>query len=204
MEFIGTFFWVLVIALTGNPIAIGAALMVMVYMGGHVSGGHYNPAVRLGVFLRGRMNGKDFGMYNIAQFLGAFAATLVYYSFSSRTFYPAPAMGLSFSSAILAEALFTFALVSVFLNVSTAKKTAGNSYYGLAIGFTVLAGGFAVGPISGGAFNPAAGVAPNLVEIFRGGDTGANILVYIIGPELGGILAAIIFRWTNPDEFQSV
>ena len=201
MEFIGTFFLVLVIALTGNPIAIGATLMVMIYMGGHVSGGHYNPSVSLGVFLRGKMSGKDFGMYNIFQLLGAIAATLVYYAFSPRPFFPAPAFNITFTTALLAEAIFTFALVSVVLNTATTKKAAGNSYFGLAIGFTVLAGAFAVGAISGGAFNPAVGVGPNLIELFRGGNTTYNILLYIIGPELGGILAAIVFRWTNPDEF---
>jgi aquaporin Z len=203
MEFIGTFFLVLVVALTGNPIAIGAVLMVMIYMGGNVSGGHFNPSVSLGVFLRGKMSGKDFVMYNIFQLIGAIAATLVYFSLSTRPFVPAPAPDVTFVKAIVAEAIFTFALVSVVLNTATTKKAAGNSYFGLAIGFTVLAGAFAVGPISGGAFNPAVGIGPNIVDIFRGGiNYGMNILTYIIGPELGGILAAIVFRWTNPDEFE--
>ena len=201
MEFIGTFFLVLVVALTGNPIAIGAVLMVMIYMGGNLSGGHYNPSVSLGVFLRGKMTGKDFLMYNIFQLIGAIAATLVYYSLSTRPFVPAPAPDVSFVKAIVAEAIFTFALVSVVLNTATTKKAAGNSYFGLAIGFTVLVGAFAVGPISGGAFNPAVGVGPNIVDLFKGGTGSINILTYIIGPELGGLLAAIVFRFTNPDEF---
>lgn len=201
MEFIGTFFLVLVIAFTGNPIAIGTILMVMVYMGGHVSGGHYNPSVSLGVFLRGKMTGKDFGMYNVFQLLGAIAAVLVFYGLSGKSFAPGPAYEVSFSKALVAEAIFTFALVSVVLNTATTKKTAGNSYFGLAIGFTVLAGAFAVGPISGGAFNPAVGVGPNIVSFFINGGSAYNILLYIVGPELGAALAAIVFRYTNPDEF---
>lgn len=201
MEFIGTFFLVLVVALTGNPIAIGAILMVMVYMGGPVSGGHFNPSVSLGAFLRGKLSKKDFGMYNIYQFLGALVATIVYYAFSPRPFAPAPSYGVSFVTALVAEIIFTFALVSVVLNTATAKKSAGNSYFGLAIGFTLLAGAFAVGPISGGALNPAVGVIPNIIELFRGGNTWSNIFLYIIGPELGGVIAAIVFRWTNADEF---
>lgn len=202
MEFIGTFFLVLVIALTGNPIAIGSVYMVLVYMGFNVSGGHYNPSVSLGVYLRGKMNGKDFAYYNFFQLIGALCAVFVYYVFSAKPFLPAPSMGLSFSAAVIAEAIFTFALVSVFLNVTTSKKAAGNSYFGLAIGFTVLAGSFAVGPLSGGVFNPAAGIIPNIIELLRGSDTLIDILLYIIGPELGAVLAAIVFRWTNPDEFE--
>jgi aquaporin Z len=100
--------------------------------------------------------------------------------------------------------LFTFALVSVVLNVATTKKAAGNSYFGLAIGFTVLAGVYSVGGLSGGAFNPAVGVCTNLVAIFKwGNDLYTNILLYIIGPELGGVIAAIVFKFTNPDEFLS-
>src|SRR4030095_16586998 len=191
MEFIGTFFLVLVIAMTGNPIAIGAILMCMVYMGGNVSGAHYNPAVSLGILLRERMTVRNFGIYNIFHLLAAIAATLVFYGLSSRPFAPAPALGVSFTVALVIEAIFTFALVSVVLNVATTKKAAGNSYFGLAIGFTVLAAAFAGGPISGGAFNPAVGVGPNLVSLVTNGGSPTNILLYIIGPELGAALAAI-------------
>jgi aquaporin Z len=163
-EFIGAFFLVLTIGCTGiatvpgviPPLAIGSALMVMVYAGGHISGAYYNPAVTLGVFVRGRLPARDIVPYIVAQVAGAAAAAAAVLFFKTgeivTPFVPSllPAFG--------AEFLFTFALVYVVLNVATAPANAGNSYFGLAIGFTVLTGAFAVGDISGGAFNPAVAV----------------------------------------------
>src|SRR5262249_8149612 len=160
-EFIGTFFLVLtmgcrVIAPGAGPLAplaIGSALMVMVFAGGHISGGHFNPAVTLGVWLRGKCEAKDVAPYMISQVAGAVVASLaVRYLKSRATIAP---IQLATLPALLAEFLFTFALVYVVLNSATAKSTAGNSFYGLAIGFTVLVGAYSVGSISGGAFNPA-------------------------------------------------
>ena len=163
-EFIGTFFLVLTIGLTviaGSPfapLAIGSALMVMVFMGGHISGAHYNPAVSLAVFLRGRMDSAmEMVYYWIAQILGAFVAAVIVYLCVSNTFAPAPGANASMLGVLLVEFLFTFALALVVLNSATAKGTEGNSFYGLAIGFTVMVGAFAGGDISGGAFNPAVG-----------------------------------------------
>jgi aquaporin Z len=161
VEFIGTFFLVLTIGCTvingGNgvvpPLAIGSALMVMIFAGGHISGGHYNPAVTLGVWLRGKCEAKDVAPYMIFQVMGAMLAALVV-KFLKGGATVAPAHSATIP-AFLAEFLFTFALVYVVLNVATAKGTSGNSFYGLAIGFTVLAGAFSVGNISGGVFNPA-------------------------------------------------
>ncbi len=200
-ELIGTFFLVLVIGLTGNPFAIGSILMVMIYMGGHISGAHYNPAVSLGIYLRGKLGAKDFGFYIVFQLVGAFLAALVYYLINSKTFAPAPGPGVSAWKAILVEFIFTFALVSVVLNTATAKKTEGNSYFGLAIGFTVLAGAFAAGPISGGVFNPAVGIGAILMDTINRGSSIQYLLLYLVGPLLGAGAAALIFRMTNPDEF---
>src|ERR671919_784028 len=163
-EFIGTFFLVLTIGLTmiqpgaGNlaPLAIGSVLMVMVYAGGHVSGAHYNPAVTLGVFIRGKLPVRDIVPYWAAQIAGAVAAAMAVLFF--KTGEPVTPFAAPFLPAFGAEFLFTFALVYVVLNVANAPANAGNSYFGLAIGFTVLAGAFAVGDISGGAFNPAVAV----------------------------------------------
>ena len=161
-EFIGAFFLVLTIgcSVIGGasvpPLAIGAALMVMIFAGGHVSGGHFNPAVTLAVWLRGRCDTKDVAPYMAAQIVGAVVAAL-----ATGFLVGAPAKGpgeLNVAKALLAEFLFTFALCYVVLNVATAKGTTGNSFYGLAIGLTVMTGAFAVGGISGGAFNPAAAV----------------------------------------------
>ncbi|MBV8555123.1 MAG: aquaporin, partial [Planctomycetaceae bacterium] len=164
VEFIGTFFLVFTVGMTVigagagviPPLAIGSALMVMIYAGGHISGGHYNPAVTLAVWIRGRCSTVDAIAYWVAQMLaGLVAASVVLYMKKQPT---VTAMNPDLARALIAEALFTFALAYVVLNVATAKGTAGNSNYGLAIGFTVLTGAFAVGDISGGAFNPAVAV----------------------------------------------
>jgi len=199
-EFMGTFFLVLTIGLTvlaGTPfapLAIGTALMVVVYMGGHVSGAHYNPAVSLAVMLRGKLEPGQFVPYVVAQLAGSFAASAVVFQVLGRTFAPAPAANASAASALLVEVLFTFALALVVLNVATAKKTEGNSYYGLAIGSTVTAGAFAGGPVSGGAFNPAVGVGPILMSAMAGGGSWSHLWLYLVGPVLGGALAAMVFK----------
>jgi aquaporin Z len=199
-EFIGTFFLVLVIGLTvigGTafaPLAIGAALMVMVYMGGHVSGAHYNPAVSLALAIRGKLVMSELIPYWIAQVLGALAAAWTAQAITGQTFAPAPDVHASGMPALLVEILFTFALVLVVLNVATAQKTSGNSYYGLAIGFTVAVGAFAGGSISGGAFNPAVGIGPIVVNAMAGGGGFQHLWLYLVGPLAGAVLAALVFR----------
>src|SRR5258706_8280227 len=201
MEVIGTFFLVLVVGLTGTPLAIGSVLMVMVYMGGHVSGAHYNPAVTLAILLQKKIDTKDAGMYILFQVVGSMAAALVVYVITGNTFAPGPAATASTVSALLVEIIFTFALVSVILNVAVSKATSGNSYFGLAIGFTVLAAAYAGGGISGGAFNPAVGLGPCLIDTLVGGhDSLAHVWIYLVGPLVGGGLAALVFGFTNPDE----
>ncbi len=204
-EFIGTFFLVFTIGMTvvGHksddgvipPLAIGSALMVMIYAGGHVSGGHYNPAVTLGVFLRGKCPVVDVPFYMVAQVLGALAAAfLVLYLKGSGVEIKAAALDIP--KALIVEFLFTFALVYVVLNVATSKETAGNSNYGLAIGFTVLTGAFAVGAVSGGAFNPAVaiGVATmGLVSV-------TNVWIHLVADFAGGAVAAMVFKFVNPDD----
>ncbi|HEV3205222.1 MAG TPA: aquaporin, partial [Gemmataceae bacterium] len=162
VECIGTFFLVLTIGLNvmgGNtlaPLAIGSVLMVMVFAGGHVSGGHYNPAVTFAVWLRGKCSSTDMPIYMGAQLIGAYLAALIAPYLLADPVRTAP--HLDKARALLAEFLFTFGLCYVVLNVATAKGTSGNSFYGLAIGFTVMVGAFSVGKISGGVFNPAVGV----------------------------------------------
>lgn len=198
-EFIGTFFLVFTIGLmvtsggASAPLAIGAALMVMVYMGGPISGAHYNPAVSLALLLRGKMANADFVPYVVAQLLGATAAAAAVHLIVGQTFAPAPGEGVSAMSALLIEVLFTFALALVVLNVATSKRSEGNSYFGLAIGFTVCAGAYAGGPISGGAFNPAVGIGPTLINATLGGGSFDHLWLYLVGPLAGGVLAATVF-----------
>jgi aquaporin Z len=205
-EFIGTFFLVLTIGCTvingGSgviaPLAIGSVLMVMIFAGGHISGGHYNPAVTLGVWLRGKCETKDVAPYMIFQIMGALLAALVV-KFLKRGAAVAPAHPATIP-ALLAEFLFTFALVYVVLNVATAKGTSGNSFYGLAIGFTVLAGAFSVGSISGGVFNPAVAVGISVMGL----SSWANIWIYVVADFAGAAAAAGAFKALNPADRQDV
>lgn len=204
-EMIGTFFLVFTIGMvvTGGlaaaPIAIGSMLMVMVYMGGPVSGAHYNPAVTIGIYLRGAMAKGDILPYIGAQIFGAWLAASAVQLITGETFAPAPGAAYGSLQALAAEVLVTFALVLVILNVATAKGAEGNSYFGLAIGFTVMAGAYAVGGVSGGAFNPAVGIGPIIVDTLGGGDSLGNLWLYLVGPVVGSLCAVPVFRLQNPD-----
>ncbi|HEV2842985.1 MAG TPA: aquaporin [Chthoniobacterales bacterium] len=199
-EFIGTFFLVLTIGCTvigaGSgviaPLAIGAALMVMIYAGGHISGAHYNPAVTIGVFIRGKVKAGDVVPYILAQLAGAALATVVVKCF--RDGVDVTPIVLQAGPALLAEFLFTFALVYVVLNAATAEGTSGNSFYGLAIGMTVMTGAFAVGSISGGAFNPAVALGICLLGL----SSWENIWIYLVANFSAAIVAAVIFKLINP------
>ena len=199
-EFVGTLFLVLTIGLTvlGQspmaPLAIGASLMIMVYMGGHISGGHYNPAVSLAAMLRGKLATGELGPYIVAQLLGAIVASLLVYLILGRTFAPAPAPTASVIAALLVEVLYTFALCIVVLNSACHEKTKGNSFYGLAIGFTIVVAVFAGSGVSGGAFNPAVGIGPTLVNVLMGGGSFGSLWLYVVGPLLGGVLASGLFK----------
>lgn len=204
VEFIGTLFLVLVIGLTVidgagalAPLAIGSMLMVMVYAGGHISGGHYNPAVTLAVWLRGKCPTKDVAPYMISQALGAVVAALIV-SFCMPNA-QVPASSPDIARALLVELLFTFALCYVVLNTATSKKNAGNSYYGLAIGFTVLAGAYAGGAISGGAYNPAVAVGLSVMGL----SALPNIWIFLVGNFAGGALAAFVYKMANPEEYKN-
>lgn len=204
VEFIGTFFLVLVVGLTviepGGagamaPLAIGATLMVMVYAGGHISGGHYNPAVTLAVWMRGKCDTKDVAPYMIAQILGSVVAAFVV-SFCKPNASVAAASP-DVVRAVVVELLFTLALCYVVLNTATSKKNAGNSYYGLAIGFTLTAGVYAGGAISGGAYNPAVAFGVSTMGL----SAWSNIWIFLVGNFAGAALAATAYKVANPSEF---
>ena len=200
-EFIGTFFLVFVIGLTVAfqspfaPLAIGATLMVMVYMGGHISGAHYNPAVTLAVLMRGKINAPEALVYMLSQVLGACAAGLATAFLAGSALNIAPNANFSMPQVLFVELIFTFGLALTVLNVATSKDHPNNSFYGLAIGFAVVIAAFAGGGISGGAFNPAVALGHNLISGHM-----ENLWIYLAGPLSGGALAAIVFKLTNPDD----
>jgi aquaporin Z len=207
VEFIGTFFLVFTVCMAGTfagnlaPLAIGSALMIMVYAGGHISGGHYNPAVTTAVYIRGgNIELKDALMYMVFQILAAIVAAGLAWWFIGHAAVVAPSHFYSKWMKLAAEMLGTFALAYVVLNSATHPKTSGNSFYGLAIGFTVMTMAFAVGGVSGGAFNPAVGIGPNVMQMITG-DMSAwhHIILYIVGPILGGAIAGYTYKFINAE-----
>jgi aquaporin Z len=200
VEFIGTFFLVLTVGMTVldpgagafAPIAIGTVLAVMVYATGPISGGHLNPAVTLAVWMRGKCPASDVAPYMAAQVVaGALAALVVGYLKGGMN--PLPASP-DVAAALVAEFLFTFALCFVVLSVATSKKSEGNSYFGFAIGFTVLVGAYAVGGISGGAFNPAVAVGITVMGL----SALSSLWIFLVANLLGGAAAALVFRVASP------
>jgi len=195
VEFIGTFFLVLTIVCTVNggvalaPLAIGSMLMVMVYAGGHISGSHYNPAVTLAVFMRGKCAASDVPGYLIAQLAGGAIAALI--GTKVLGFTPAEAAtDMDMTKGIVAEMLGTFALCWVVLQTATVKGTSGNSFYGISIGFTVLACAWALGSFSGGAFNPAVALG----ALTGGMATAASFGGIVVANLIAGALAAVMFK----------
>jgi len=204
VEFIGTFFLVFTVGtcvVNPNagviaPLAIGSVLMVMVYAGGHISGGHYNPAVTVAVALRGRMSAWEVPSYLFAQFAAALMGGGASYCLKGPQLPAVPGTDYGIWQLVLAEFLFTFALAYVVLNVATSKANAGNSFYGLAIGFTVMVGAFTVGPISGGAFNPAVATGCLYLKLMP-----FDHYAYYVATEISaGALAAFVFMVLNPDD----
>ena len=201
-EFIGTFFLVFTVGCTilfGQPgvipaIAIGGALMVMVYAGGKISGGHYNPAVSLAAVLRGSLSSHELIPYWIAQILGALAAAFL---LSQMVLPPIFNDIITYETTglIIGEFLFTFALCYVVLNTTTSDNTKGNSYYGLAIGSTVLVGLIATSGSCYGAFNPAVALG-----IFTMGITQTKLIaITLLTNFVAGACAAGVYKVTNND-----
>lgn len=202
-EAIGTLFLVFTIGAavrSGNPLAplgIGAILMAMIYAGGHVSGAHYNPAVTLAVLVRRRIDLQSAIGYWVAQFAGSLAgAAIVASVIAGSDTKPLALSGHAMVAAVVVEFLFTFALCYVVLNVATSKHHPDNSFYGLAIGFTVVAGAIAVGGISGGAFNPAVVVG----GIATGAISWSMLGAYLAAQVLASVAAGVAFRALNPND----
>jgi aquaporin Z len=203
VELIGTFFLVFTVGasvLSGTPfagLAIGAVLMVMIYAGGHISGGHYNPAVTIAALVRGRIGLRDAAGYWFVQLAaGLLAAVAVGWVLNPPDVKTLTLSGHSLAAAFLVELLFTFALCYVVLNVATSKSHPDNSFYGLAIGFTVVAGAFAVGGISGAAFNPAVTLGAATTGLFAW----KTLWVYPLAQIPAGAAAGFAFLALNPDD----
>ena len=198
IEFLGTFFLVLIIGLSQNPVAIGLGLAVLVYMGAHISGAHYNPVVSLAMLINDQIELKEFSFYLASQLLGSVVAT--YFIMSLGNDFEVISNTNDISSFFLAEILFTFLLVFVILNVALNKNLEGNQFYGLAIGLTVTAGAFTVGDISGAVFNPAVSFGPSLFSFIDPQVVGSNIsssdffIYYLISGIIGSVIASYLYK----------
>jgi len=197
MEFVGALFLVLTYSMIGNPLAIGVMLAVLVYIGSHVSGSHYNPAVSLAMWLRGKLKIGEMLLYMLFQILGGFLAGVMYYMLSGKSYYPVPAPGINDWKIFSVELLFTAFFVFVFLTVFAAKKFKANGMHGLVVGFALL-------PIVflGGTYNPAVSVGPALFDLAMGGTAIMGIAAYFFGPLVGGAFAYLFYRYIYSAEFK--
>ncbi len=206
VEFIGMFIFIFTVGMATQsanksgavlaPIAIGSVLMVLVFAGGHISGGHYNPAVSTAVFLRGKLKANEYGAYIVTQFVAAALGALLANAVAGKE---SAGVTAAAGKMLVVEFLFTFALAYVVLNVATAKGTEGNSFYGLAIGFVVVVGAISVGWISGAAFNPAIALGATIIGAFKW----SNIWIYLLADFLGGAAAAGAFLFVHGDQERS-
>lgn len=201
MECLGTFFFVLTIIVTGNALAIAAMLMAWVYIGGYVSGGHYNPAVSLAVALRGRLSREELLRYMGAQIVGGFAAYLIAAFIGSQIVLPAPGTNVTLLQAFVVEILLAFVLALVVLTVATSERFKGSQVFGVAIGFTIPALAILGSPISGGLFNPAIALGAAFFGLINGlAVIWPHVLMYVAGALIGGFLAAYTFHHFGLDE----
>ncbi|MFE7802456.1 MIP/aquaporin family protein [Nocardia sp. NPDC057440] len=206
VELIGTFFLVLTVGTAAGggspfaPLAVGAALMVMVYAGGHISGGHYNPALTLAVLVRHRIGVRTAIGYRVAQVVAGLLAAVVVREIidpaRAGTTSTLTLSGRTVGAVLVVEALFTFALCYVVLKVATSKSHPDNPVYGLAIGFTVVAVAFAVGAISSGAFNPSVAVGAAVMGMFAW----PTLWVYPAAQLVAGAAAGVVFLALDPDD----
>ena len=202
-EAIGTFFLVFAVVgavAQGSPLAafaIGGTLAAVIYAGGHISGAHYNPAVSIAAFIRGRLPAAELPAYIGAQLAGASLASLLgAWVFRATMAHSTVWSGRALVTAIVVETLFTFLLAFVILNVATSQDHPDNSFYGLAIGSVVLVGILLVGPISGAAFNPAVALGVTFAKLSAWG----NLWAYVVAQVVGGALAGLAFKALNPED----
>jgi aquaporin Z len=195
MEFVGTFFLAIAISLIGNPIAIGLMLMAMIYVGGHVSGAHFNPAISFAMFMQNRMNIADMGWYIAAQSVGASLALWLFMLVTNNPYMLEMVPGNLVVGPMAMEGLLVLVLCWVYLMMNCTNRYRDTVIQGIVIGLTLMA------LVSAGTLcNPAVAIASTLSNVIREGSVGemGSILVYIVGPLLGAAGASFMFNYFKP------
>jgi glycerol uptake facilitator-like aquaporin len=198
IEFFGTFFLLLISALSENPIAIGLGLAALIYTGAHISGAHYNPAVSLAMFIRGEINRKDLLFYIVFQILGAIFGSLAYFLITNGFFEIEPNSSTTRNQFLIAEFIFTFLLVITILFVATHPKIKKNNYYGAVIGLVVVASQYSIGDISSSVLNPAISIGPSLFNIADSGSINMSLAFspyYIAITLIASVFSAYIYNF---------
>ena len=193
-EFLGTFFFCAVALLSGNPLAAALALAALTYALGYISGGHFNPAVSVAVWMRGQLDRGEMLRYLAAQALGAVSGFLLYKLLGGSI--PTKPLEGALWRTFMGETCFTFLVAFTFLHVRTARQQLGNGYFGAAIGLAHYAGASALGRVTAGSCNPALGIA----FVLAGYGPAWMILVYLVTGLIGGAAAAILYRLLNPND----
>jgi len=215
-EFLGTFFLVLTVGLNvlhkspAGALSIAASLMVMIYALGGVSGAHFNPAVTTALVLTKKAPGSEIPLYFTAQILGGIVAGVTYSSLVGDAFPLGPQKDYSWVDAAVAEIIFTFLLCTAVLNTAaltdTKEMTEGGKakfVYGLAIAFSIVAGGNAIGAVSGGSLNPAVSFGIDTSHAVKKAGSWGNCLSYSLFELIGAALSAGVFYVVRDEEFKS-
>jgi len=190
------------------PLAVGFIVIAMIYAFGHISGGHFNPAITLAVLIRKFITPIDAMFFLLVQFSGAFAGAFLAYAITYDLPYiepyvdPSTKEGIEDFRCVLVEAIYSFAICIVVINVATTDSQSGNYFYGVSIGMTVAAGLAASQKISGGCFNPALGTALSVTNSLRDEGTIEHIWIYIVSPLIGAVIAGYSFYVVNVAEVE--
>lgn len=191
-------------AVVGTALAFGLSVVAMAYTIGGISGCHINPAITLGVFLSGKISAKDCGMYIIFQVIGAIIGAALLYLLTSTsdgaivgTGANDLQLGVKAIGGLLAEIIFTCVFVLVVLGATSKTNGATNNFAGLAIGLALVLVHLVCIRYTGTSVNPARSIGP---AIFQGGTALTNLWIFIVGPFIGGALAALIWKVIEPSE----
>ncbi|MBO7380143.1 MAG: MIP family channel protein [Neisseriaceae bacterium] len=190
-------------AVVGTALAFGLSVVAMAYTIGGISGCHINPAITLGVLLSGRMEAKDAVMYMVFQVIGAFIGSALLFALTANvdgltgTGANDLQAGVSVIGGLLAEVVFTFVFVLVVLGATAKANGATNNLAGLAIGLALVLVHLVCIRYTGTSVNPARSIAP---AVFQGGTALANVWIFIVGPFVGGALAALAWKIIDTED----